>query len=276
MKKSIKFKEYFKLFLCVLIVVMIIHIFVCSASTYIFDSINVSYTSDGSLTADNVQDALDELYDFQVESLNKIYPVGSIYMTTNSNMNTASKVHDALGGTWEAYSQGRTPMGIGSNGTTNYTTVTTGGTESQSYTPAGTNSGMGVTFNAASLSHSGGAVSGTALTAAQLPKITGSITLHNSEAASPIASVSGCFSSGATRSSYTNVTGLRATGHTSIASMTLSFGGGQTHTHSFTQPSAHSFTPSAKSYTQSTFTGTAATISHMQPYATVYIYRRTA
>ncbi len=57
--------------------------------------------------------------------LKTIYPVGAIYMSTSSiNPGTL------FGGTWAAWGQGRVPVGMGSNGTTNYTTVqSTGGSE---------------------------------------------------------------------------------------------------------------------------------------------------
>ena len=45
-------------------------------------------------------------------------------------LNTAAKVADIYGGTWVAWGAGRVPIGIGSNGTTNYSTVeSTGGEE---------------------------------------------------------------------------------------------------------------------------------------------------
>ena len=207
--------------------------------------------------------------------LNRVYPVGSIFMSTS--LTTTTQVADALGGTWEAYSQGRVLIGIGSNGTTNYNTITTGGTESQSYTPAGKNSGMAVAMNAVSLTHSGGAVRGNSLTVAQLPKITGSIRSVNASTSTVFYRVSGVFTEGSKLSnSYANITGLNTPGASSVGVVNLSIGNGSTHTHGFTQPSAHSYTPSVKSYTQPTFTGKAATISHMQPYSTVYIYKRTA
>ena len=62
-----------------------------------------------------------------------LYPVGSIYMTTT--MTTASQVNAALGGTWEAWGAGRVPVGMGSNGTTDYQTVeATGGEDSHKLT----------------------------------------------------------------------------------------------------------------------------------------------
>ncbi len=60
-------------------------------------------------------------------------PVGSIYMSTSSTNPGTS-----LGfGTWVAWGQGRVPVGIGSNGTTDYTTVeATGGEERHTLTVA--------------------------------------------------------------------------------------------------------------------------------------------
>jgi len=66
-----------------------------------------------------------------------IYPVGAIYMST-----TSTNPGSLFGGTWEAWGAGRVPVGMGSNGTTNYTTVNgTGGAESRSHTHAASNSG---------------------------------------------------------------------------------------------------------------------------------------
>ena len=57
------------------------------------------------------------------------YPVGSIFMS--ATLSTASAVATALGGgTWVAWGSGRVPVGMGSNGTTTYSTVeATGGEE---------------------------------------------------------------------------------------------------------------------------------------------------
>ena len=61
------------------------------------------------------------------------YPVGSIYISIDS-----TNPGTFLGGTWEAFGQGRTLIGMGqSSGTSNYTSITTGGSETFAYTPAG-------------------------------------------------------------------------------------------------------------------------------------------
>jgi hypothetical protein len=63
---------------------------------------------------------------------------------------------------------------------------------------------------------------------------------------------------------------------TGYVNHSTSTGGGGGHNHPFTQPSKHSFTPTTKTVTQPTFSGTAANISTVQPYITVYMWKRTA
>ena len=76
------------------------------------------------------------------ETIDKIYPIGSIYISTD--LNTVKKVEEKFGGEWETYGNGRVLKG------TTGTSGTTGGLENvqltaanlpehnQSYTPAGT------------------------------------------------------------------------------------------------------------------------------------------
>lgn len=48
----------------------------------------------------------------------------------STTLDTAAKVKAIYGGTWEAWGGGRVPIGVGSNGTTNYSTPeATGGSE---------------------------------------------------------------------------------------------------------------------------------------------------
>ena len=65
--------------------------------------------------------------------MDMIYPVGSIYMS--ATLSTAAQVEAIFGGTWVAWGAGRVPLGVGNNGTTNYTTVeATGGEETVTLT----------------------------------------------------------------------------------------------------------------------------------------------
>ena len=71
---------------------------------------NIDYDASGS-----VQDRLsvleNKVSNLKSEVINEIYPVGSIYMSTEDD--TVDKVQSKFGGTWEKYSQGRTIIGEG-------------------------------------------------------------------------------------------------------------------------------------------------------------------
>lgn len=112
----------------IMFVMMITSITVSAAA--LINSKEVIYdNSKSGLKSTNVQAAVDELYSSATDysSLNnkidgiidKIYPVGSIYMSTTDS--TIEKVSERFGGTWERYAEGRTIIGVGtgtdSNGT---------------------------------------------------------------------------------------------------------------------------------------------------------------
>ena len=67
---------------------------------------NIDYSASGSLRTE-----IDLLKQQMSNLVDKMYPVGSIYMTTTYS--EASQVHDAIGGEWEKYAQGRTIIGEG-------------------------------------------------------------------------------------------------------------------------------------------------------------------
>ena len=128
----------------------IIVIFICIigsslstyATEYLFNSNEVLYdNSTSGIRSSNVQDAIDELYTAAnnysaydsrltaLENASNAYPVGSIYISISS-----TNPSELFGGTWEAFGQGRTLIGMGSNGTTNYTTIgATGGSETHQH-----------------------------------------------------------------------------------------------------------------------------------------------
>ena len=85
--------------------------------------------------------------------LDKIYPIGSIYETTNYS--TAEQVNEALGGTWERYGNGKTLVGVDSTDESFNTVNKTGGTSTTTL----------VTANLPSHTHSIPALSGTAASA---------------------------------------------------------------------------------------------------------------
>lgn len=163
--------------------------------------------------------------------IDTIYPVGSIYLSVTDD--TAEKVQNRFGGTWVAFAAGRTLIGVGSNGTTNYSTVNaTGGAETNSYTPAGTINNHTLTVN-------------------ELPNVTGDAW------ANFVCHQDGSTSNGVLSYEYGGKSGSLGGGNTMpFGHIKINFGSGWGHNHGWT--------------------GTAANISTVQPYVTVYMWRRTA
>lgn len=93
----------------------------------IFPIINVK-ANETEDTLNNISKSLSDLKNKVngLSALDEKYPMGSIYIT-NDNKNPST----TLGGTWEAYGQGRTLIGMGSNGTNNYQTVSSTGGNSK-------------------------------------------------------------------------------------------------------------------------------------------------
>lgn len=128
------------------------------------------------------------------------------------------------------------------------------GGKTTAYTPAGKNTGTAVTLNAVELTHSGGAVQGHKLTAAEsgLPSHTHTLDGWAHGDGKGYSHIEGS----SLHYFYNQVKSMSYAGGTDASSA---------HSHGFTQPSKHSFTPTTKSITQPTFTGTAANISTVQP-----------
>jgi len=222
---------------------------------------------------DGIVDAADYAEDIDWSLvINKIYPVGSIYISTT--LDTVAKVKAAFGGTWVAWGSGRVPVGVDTTQTEFDTVEETGGTKFTSYTPAGSNTGTAVTMSAITLTHSGGAVGNHKLVESELPKISGSWAIHGQENGTIFYHAYGHCTGTIFSNKYTYTNAV--TGASSLQNPGFSFGGDGSHNHGFTQPSQHSFTPTTKSVTNPTFTGTAANISTVQPYITCYMYKRTA
>ena len=75
---------------------------------------------------------LEDNRNLKTDNLDSIYPIGSIYMSVSSDNPT-----HLFGGVWQAYAQGRTLIGVGSNGRSNYLRANqTGGAETHVLTEA--------------------------------------------------------------------------------------------------------------------------------------------
>ena len=73
--------------------------------------------------------------------LNRIYPVGSIYMS--ATMSTHTQVEEMLGGTWTAFGAGRVPVGVDATQTEFNSVLKIGGSKTHSH-PLGANGAAAV------------------------------------------------------------------------------------------------------------------------------------
>ena len=203
--------------------------------------------------------------DTEIELLDKTYPVGSIYITTTYS--NASAVANAIGGTWETYGTGKTLIGV--NGTdSNFNTVNK---EGGSLTTT-----LAVT-NLPSHNHSIPALSGTAASA-------GEHTHNNTAKSSTITGefgylvpcdfhlkwVSGAFSGVVMADNTTDavsspntkgeIYGYKLTATPTIT-MTNASAGAHTHTATITKNASGSV-------------GSGTAFTNLQPYITVYMWKR--
>ena len=90
-----------------------------AATTYAINAVKVSYSDNSNLGVDNVQAAIDgtctkfnnQLTTLENSIINKIYPVGSIYISETDS--TVAEVEKRFGGTWISYGSGKTLVGSG-------------------------------------------------------------------------------------------------------------------------------------------------------------------
>ncbi len=73
----------------------------------------------------NLSSLKEDVKNLNEDRLNKTYPVGSIYITTAYS--SASEVKEALGGQWEVYKSGKTLVGVDENNSNFNTVDKTGG-----------------------------------------------------------------------------------------------------------------------------------------------------
>ena len=253
---------------------------------------NIDYDASGS-----VQDRLsvleNKVSNLKSEVINEIYPVGSIYMSTEDD--TIEKVQSKFGGTWEKYARGRTIIGEGtltdSDGNAMvYTNGLTGGitnaklsvsnipSHSHSYTPSGTISSIftgtqvDTGIQSANHTHSIPALSGyTSTTGAHthnLPQLwagNASGSRYYTIDGYPRSNSSGQYGIDTASSgehSHTVTTYASTTGTNSV-----------NHTHKVTAAGLVSSTfKGAGSNTETTGLGTAFSVQN--PYIVMYIYKR--
>ena len=234
-----------------------------AATNYAISATKIGYSDNSDLGVDNVQAAIDGTCtkfssqltnlknEVKTETLNEMYPVGSIYISTT--LSTKSQVASALGGTWEAFGEGRTLIGVGSNGTSSYNTAdSTGGKENNSYTVT----------SGGSISNYTGTSGSTTLTINQIPSHTHGLAMWAfSGLSDATAGYKYGLSVGQNTGSSASFNGDRSSERFGYATPV---GGGEGHTHSINH--THTFTGKSSKIDVST----------VQPYITVYMYKRTA
>jgi len=324
-----KSKELFGDFLIIVVAVIISLLFTsyfsAKAEGTMINSEDVIYINSASgLSSEDVRGALDELYirvgdytdlqndlnEIKVGLINKVYPVGSIYITTAYS--NANQVHDALGGTWQAFGTDRVLRS--STGAAGQTGGATSATLSVANMPAHTHN-----FTAkgsVSSSFSGQAVTSTNQSANPSATFNGTQKNTNDASAAHSHTIYGFHVDGASSHFRFAIQGdgnlvvynkngaVWASGAKSGAGAvsdwhSVSVGSGSVQTTSSNASHAHSYTPAgtvslsgnhthnftAKGSVSSTFTGSAVgststgsggAFSIIDPYITVFMYKRTA
>ena len=218
---------------------------------------SIDYSAGGSLQTEI------ELLKQQMSNLvDKMYPVGSIYMTTTYS--EASQVHDAIGGEWEKYAQGRTIIGDGTGTDSNglvqtFANGSTGGEYTHKLTVAEMPS------HSHTIDHTHNIASKTYTTSTA--SLTGTILMHNSEASTPVYHASGIFKENSTSPNYTYVGGIQNVGATSVGIIGID----ASHNHTVQIGSHKTESPSTA---VSGTTGGNTSFNVQNPYIVTYIYKR--
>ena len=202
---------------------------------------------------------------YESSLLDKTYPVGSIYIT-ESNTNPSG----TIGGTWEEYGKGKTLVGVDENDSTFNEVNKTGGSKTST---------LAVT-NLPSHSHSIPSLSGTATSAGNhthsIPSLSGTAASagnHNHSIYSTLL-VYNSDKGNIDLGSGTNIGGIAYMG------WSLNTGSSGAHTHTVTTKAnttgsngnhTHNVTIAANT---SGSTGSGTSFTNLQPYTTVYMYKR--
>ena len=247
-----------------------------AATNYAINASKIGYSDNSNLGVDNVQAAIDGTCtkfsrqltnlknDVKKETIDEMYPVGSIYLSTS--LTTASAVATKLGGTWEAYGQGRTLVGVGTGTDSNSVSKTfnvneTGG----EYTNNLTTSEM--PSHSHTIDHIHNIASKTYET--NTVSLTGTISMHNSHESTPVYHASGIFKEDYIAPNFSYVVGLQTAGATSLGVIGID----ASHKHTIEIGSHKTDSPSS---TVSGVTGGNTSFNIQDPYVVTYMYKRTA
>ena len=262
-----------------LIIGLVLGIFISAVTSYavaetLIKSADVSYVDNSKLGATNVQAAIDgtctKFSNDLATLLDKMYPIGSIYISTT--LSTPTQVGSAIGGTWESYGKGQTLVGVDTSQTEFNTVSKTGGAKSVSTTLKEAN----LPAHTHDISHTH--------TTSKTTTTTLSLTAQNAGEHSHFVGqindnkiVPGNLQSAFDPSANTSHLGYK------YDDFTYTYGAGEVsnsgaHTHNVTgSVTIPSLSTDSISTTKSgtTGSGTAFSTSTLQPYITVYMYKRT-
>jgi len=228
------------------------------------------------------------------------HPVGSIYVTVSPDENTIARMNSKYGGTWEVYGDGRVLKGTtGTSGTTggsSTVTLTTSNIPSHAHSIPTLSvtivSGGGHTHTLTAKGTVTSTFKGSSVTTASTSKtLAGGFEMHNSNRFTFIHTVSGVFSSGITNSNsyFTPISIGGQNGAPSIGILSID----ASHTHSVTPAGTvnstfsgteasssssgthlHDFVTETGTNTGSTGSSSPSSFGILDPYITVYMYKR--
>jgi hypothetical protein len=234
---------------------------------------NLQFEGNVEITDDSTNDATKvKIKGSQSDIFNMVYPVGSIYISVN-NANPST----FFGGTWVSWGSGRVPVGVDADDTDFDTVDETGGAKSHSYTPSGSNAAVTLTAAQSGCPQHNHSMK---LHTHRIPSLSGTAT-SNGEHTHELTKIQsygfGSSGSGFTakiNASYgdngefsTNSSGAHAHSVTTVANTTGSPSDNQTDKNAGSNATASH---------NHTFTGIASIQSHLQPYITCYMWKRTA
>lgn len=216
-------------------------------------------------------DLKQKINNLETARLDKTYPIGSIYITTTYS--TTAQVADTIGGTWESYGSGRTLVGVDENDTDFNIVNKTGGTSTTILTTSNLPSHAhsipelsGVAKNNGSHDHSIPALSGSAASAgAHAHTIYGALLAYSETFKGNIQAVAGNSIGGIAYMGWSTNTGTNGAHTHTVTTTANTTGNNGEHSHDVTI---------AEGETEST--GESTAISNLQPYITVYMYKRVA
>ena len=218
---------------------------------------SIDYSASGTL-----QEEINLLKQQMSNLVDKMYPVGSIYMTTTYS--TTEEVTNAIGGEWEKYAQGRTIIGDGTGTDSNglvqtFANGSTGGEYTHKLTVAEMPS------HSHTIDHTHNIASKTYTTSTA--SLTGTISMHNYSGSTPVHHASGIFKESYVAPNFSYVVGLQTSGATSLGIIGID----ASHNHTIEIGSHKTESPST---TVSGTTGGNTSFNVQNPYIVTYMYKR--